>query len=92
MLTAAEQPRQQVDHLWAAAPFYKGMLLSLLLQSTSGRQHPSAEVIAAVDKDLAKLSKKRPDLPWKPDAGANTSKGRGAGRQQQQSSSAKARR
>jgi len=38
----------------------------LAVQATSGRQHPSPEVCAAVDKELLRLSKSRPVLPWVP--------------------------
>jgi hypothetical protein len=66
--------------------FYAILSLLLLLQATSGRLQPTAEVVAAVDKDMAKISRKKPQLPWTPSSAAGGSKagGRQAGSRQQQ--------
>jgi hypothetical protein len=51
-----------------------------LMQATTGKP-VSAEVSAAVDKDLRGLSKQKPKLPWKAVAAASSSS---VGQQQQQ--------
>jgi hypothetical protein len=62
------------------------LLLLLLLQATSGRLQPTPEVVAAVDKDMAKISRKKPQLPWTASsaAGGGSKTGSKAGSRQQQ--------
>jgi hypothetical protein len=60
------------------------LFASMMLQATSGRLQPTPEVIAAVDKDMAKISKKNPQLPWSTSSTASSSTADGRKQQQQQ--------
>jgi hypothetical protein len=63
------------------------LLISPLLQATSGRLQPTPEVIAAVDKDMAKISRKKPQLPWSASSTTSSSSSAGGRKQQQQQKS-----
>ncbi|WIA16717.1 hypothetical protein OEZ85_013371 [Tetradesmus obliquus] len=66
---------------------YKEGHIHAHIQATSGRLQPTPEVVAAVDKDMAKISRKKPQLPWSASSAAGGSKAGGSkagGRKQQQ--------
>eukprot|EP00877_Chromochloris_zofingiensis_P006222 jgi/Chrzof1/1853/Cz10g23220.t1 len=60
--------------LVADSPFYKLLIGRVMgykevniihhIKMTNGRSHPAPEVVAAVSKEMSKLSSKKPQIPW----------------------------